>query len=455
MQIFKLYRVALIAFSFALLLAASQASAQDTYVLAANRQAGDLTRVTALLEVGGDLKVVNDGVVKPLKMSVVGNMAYDELIFTAEKEAVSSLRYYDRAEAVIKIERGGATPKLPEDRRLIGADWGSGGMTLFSPEGPLTREQLDLIELPASSLVVDALLPEEPVAVGGKWKHSEPLLAILLDLDAVSSGEVESELKEAKSGQTALIEMAGTVSGAVSGVSTKIEIKGRYQFDFKQRRITHLTLLIKEDRSIGHVATGLDAVSKLTLTMAPLTESRHLTPEIQESVTLDPNPQSNPLVYDSTAGEFRLVHDRRWHAINDDKLLTLRLVDRGDLIAQCNVSALAKVGPGERVTLAKFQSDIQQALGNKFERFVKASQGTDERGYVRYSVQAVGTVAELPIQWNYYLVSDDQGRQVVFAFTLEEALVERFADADAVLVGMLDFLEPATASQNSILKSTR
>src|SRR5687767_2284233 len=105
------------------------ASAEETHVLASQVSSGDLTRVTAQLEVGGDLKLVSDSKVKLLPMSVAANLVYDELLFSAEAKAehLSSLRYYNRAEATIKIEQGGAKPSLRETHRLIGCDWGSAG----------------------------------------------------------------------------------------------------------------------------------------------------------------------------------------------------------------------------------------------------------------------------------------------------------------------------------------
>ena len=115
--------------------------------------------------------------------------------------------------------------------------------------------------------------------------------------------------------------------------------------------------------------------------------------------------------------------------------LAMRLVDRGELVAQCNVTTLAPVKPGGQATLEKFQQDIERSLAKSFRRFLAASQSENDLGYTIYRVAAEGAVDELPIQWNYYLVADRQGRQTVFAFTLESDLVERLGAADAAVVG--------------------
>ncbi len=66
-------------------------------------------------------------------MTVMAHLAYDELLFAAEAkgEHLSSLRYYNRAEATIKIEQGGAKPSLRDD---ASPDWrrlGHAGVTLL------------------------------------------------------------------------------------------------------------------------------------------------------------------------------------------------------------------------------------------------------------------------------------------------------------------------------------
>ena len=57
-----------------------------------------------------------------------------------------------------------------------------------------------------------------------------------------------------------------------------------------------------------------------------------------------------------------------------------------------------------------------------------------------------GQALDLPIHWNYYLIADQHGRQMVLVFTMEGGLVEQFGDAGQALVRNIDFLgEPADA----------
>ena len=60
----------------------------------------------------------------------------------------------------------------------------------------MTREELELIDVQADSLLVDRFLPDKPVAVGDTWKPSEKLMAQLLGLDEVGQTDVQCMLKE-------------------------------------------------------------------------------------------------------------------------------------------------------------------------------------------------------------------------------------------------------------------
>lgn len=420
------------------------AGAEKSYTLRSSRKAGDVTQVKVEMEVGGDLKVVAEGKVKPLKMSVKGKLAYEEKLLdasTADDDGIRlrSARHYDLADAEIKIEDGDGKPKLREERRLIVVDATPEQTVLFSPQGPLTREELDLVDVPGNSLWIEKLLPSKPVSIGDPWKYNDSLMASLLGLDAVSQSDVSAELKTIDD-KNARLEFAGKVHGAVGGVATEIEIKGKCRYDRKQRRVAWAGLLIKENRSIGHVATGLDVVARMQIHLAPVRESKHLPEAALEGLPSDASALPLSLECRDPAGKFSFQHARGWHVMSDlSDVVTMRYVDRGDVVAQCNISSLTDAEPGKRTALAKFQQDIERSLDKSFGQFRQASESVTSNGHVIYRVVAEGTISELPIQWRYYLVSDEQGRQVVFAFTLESELAEQLGDADQELVSSLEF----------------
>ena len=354
---------------------------------------------------------------------------------TTWSDPTRSIRYYDEAAAAIKVDKGGEKPTLEARRRLIVAEKpGKSAPVLFCPASPLSREELDLIEVPGNTLLVDRLLPDEPVAVGDSWPLDKQSLADLLGIDGVSTSDVKATLAEVAAG-LADVAASGSLIGAVGGVSTEIELKVRYKFDLEQKRIVHFALLIKEKRSVGHVGPGLDTVAKVLVKISPISGSENLTAEAVASLPPAAAPENLRLRYTAAGGQFGFLHDRRWYLTTEDpKLAVFRLVDQGELIAQCNISSVL-AAPKKALTLAEFQRDVQQSLGKNFGQFVSAGQSTTEAGYTVFRVVVQGNVSKLPIEWIYYLVGDAQGNRVSLAFTLEESLKERFAEADRALAG--------------------
>lgn len=435
-------------FCLLLFAAASHALAAkvaEKYTLKPVRKPGELLRYEAALQVGGDLKLVDDGKDKSVPMSVVANLKYDERLLAVDTvgRPTRSARHYDEARAVIKVDKGGEKPALDAGHRLIVVEKpAKSPALLICPADPLSREELDLIDLQANSLLLDQVLPAEPVALGGSWKLNDEMLADLLALDAVSWSDVQCVLGQVTDG-LADIAAAGSVSGAVGGVSTEIELKIKFKYDVKDQRMTQFAILVKEKRAVGHVGPGLDTVAKLLISIRPIAKSEGLTAEALKAIPAKLSPELSRLHYTSQRGRFSFDYDRRWYLTNDDpKLAVWRLLDRGALVAQCNMSPLSP--KKELLKLPEFQRDVQQSLGKNFGQFVKATKTTNEAGYTVYRVVAQGTVSDLPIEWVYYLLQDDQGRGVSLAFTYEQELASRFAEADQMLVSRLRMQEPQT-----------
>jgi len=424
----------------------------NTYPLRPQRSPGSVDRVVAALEVAGENKVVQENKLQRFKMSVLANVTYDERVleFSPGSDGpMRSIRHYDKAAVQLRLEEDEVQPALRDGRRLVAVQINGPSVILFSPQGPLTRDELDLLEMHGTSvsLLGYRLLPDEPVAIGDSWKHSAELMAALLDLDAVSQTDVASVLREASDGM-AEIEMSGRVEGAVGGVSTQIELKAKYHFDLSAGRLTWFGMVARENRSVGHVGPGLEALSRLQMKFTPLEESTVLSDSALSGLTLRPSPELTRLSYESPEGGWRFVHDRKWFITQDeDRLAVLRLIDRGEFVAQCKIHTLPDAAPEEQVTLAEFQDDIRHGLGEHFKQFVQASQRSNALDYRVYRAVAAGEVEQLPIHWIYYLVANEHGRQVVFAFTVEGKLLEQFGEADQELLGALKLDAPKVAAK--------
>lgn len=427
--------------------AGAAAQTGEKHLLSAQHRAGELARVQIALQVGGDLKLVDSqGKASDLPMSVVANLAYDEatLAVAPDGKPSRSARYYDDVRAVIKIAKGGEKPTLDISRRLImAARKPDEAAQLYCPTSPLKREELDLIDVPGSSLVFDDVLPAEPVAKGESWKVTDKTLAALLSLDAVSWCDASGILGDITAEGVGDIAVGGTINAAVAGIGTEIELKIKIKFDTKARQIRQFAMLVKENRAVGHIGPGLDTVAKVIVNVSPIPHSQHLTAAVLEKLPAEAPAEVLALGHEPRGGQYRMQYDRRWFVTEDEpKLTVLRLVDRGELVAQCNISPLPKLE--KPIPLAEYQRDVERSLGKSFGKFVSAGQTINEAGYAVFRVVVHGEVGGLPIEWIYYLVQDRSGRRVSLAFTLEQSLSERFAETDRELVATIALTDPPT-----------
>ena len=423
---------------------ARAAAPKATYTFQSQRKPGQTDRVTVLLEVGGETKFTDDGKPQREKMSVLCNLDYHEKTLDVPDNRDGtwrSVRDYTKAAGVVKVGGDEFKPTLRTDRHLICAEAVGQTTRLSSPLGKLLRTELEVIDVQANSLLLDRLLPEKPVAIGDTWKHSGELLAAMLGLDEVAKTDVQSRLKEATD-TLARFEIEGKVEGAIHGVATKIEIKGKYRFDLRRNRVDWLGLLVKEDRQGSFVADGVDAVSRLQMTLNAAMEPESLAEAALAKLPLKSTPEVEMLTYESPGG-WQFNHDRRWYVYRDQHdVAVLRLLDRGTLTAQCNVSSLPQRAPDKLVSLEEFQADVRKALGKSFGEFVEAGQSVDDAKHRVLRVAVEGKASDIPIRWIYYHVADEQGRQTAFTFTVEKSLLERFAATDKPLVESLRFVEP-------------
>ncbi len=362
--------------------------------------------------------------------------------------ARQTVRQYETARANIKFSQGGVSPQLREERRLIGVSaQAADDVALFSPLGPLTRNELDLVDVPANSAVIDGLLPGRSVAVGESWQLETPLLPALLRIDAVAKAAITCKLDRIEKNQ-AIVHATGTVSGASGGVATEIALAAKYSFDMTRQRVSWFAMSVKEKRSVGHAQPGLEATARIQMAIAPRTTAPGLDPSILQDLDLAADAPSRLLEFSSQAGGFSLLLTRNWHEMVDrPDVAVLRLVDRGDLIAQCNLSALPPMEDGVPFTLADFQQDVKNVLGDDLAEFVAATESVNDNGLHVMRVVANGTISDLDIQWIYYHITNRQGHRVSCVFTMEAELADRFGAADQETISSFLFVDNQDGDQ--------
>ena len=445
----------LISAFFLLLLASFLSAAEEkdkSYSFTSVQKVGDIDRVTVQLKAGGSsihrpINPKGEDKTKEIreKISVQCDLVYDEKTLAMPKDdekTLLTLRAYEKADAALQHEEDAWKSTLRSDRNLILAEAKEDRTTLASPQGPLTREELELIDILANSLLVERLLPDKPVKIGEVWKPSDKLLASFFDLDDIGQNDIEISLKEVTD-KRALFVINGRLSGVQWGTAAEIEVKANFRFNFRLNRVDWIGLLAKEQRNIGEVHNGMDLVTQFTLTAVPTKNTAAFEGDAVKDLSLKITPESELLEGASPKGNWKIAYDRRWNITQDRgsfaDLTELKFIDAGDFLAYCRISSVPKITPEKLPTLEAFQADLKRLLKDQFGEFIEAGEKSNPNRRM-FRVVVKGTASDKDaLNWIYYHVADTQGNQVVFGFTVFEKWMEKFADADKKLVDSFQF----------------
>ena len=383
-----------------------------------------------------------------LPVSVTATLQYDERLLVPVRTAQQlqpgapiAVRHYNQAEATIKVDKGGVAPRLADNRRVIVVEHQPTRPMLYSPAGPIPRDELDLVDILGNTTVLDQLLPTKPVAQGDSWPTDQNTMAALLTFDTVSVCEMESVLEEFNA-SFAKIRVAGVVHGTADGTPTEQEVRAVALFDRRLGRIARLNIAAREKRSIGAATPGLDAVARLQIKLEPAPAATELT-DAAIAAAARTRRAANDVLLEVPGMGIRLVHDRQWFLTAQNRqAVTLRRLDRGDVVGQCTITALAPKSPGQQGPLEQFQRDIVQSLGPNFGEMVSSRQWMSSRRHYCYGVIARGTVQEVPIEWHHYLVAQETGHRVSVAVTIQGGQAARLGQADRALVEALELFPP-------------
>jgi hypothetical protein len=243
--------------------------------------------------------------------------------------------------------------------------------------------------------------------------------------------------------------LKGQVQGQVLGGPGTIHFDGFASFDRKAGIVSRLELNRTENRQPGPVEAGLDLKSTLMVIrrIAPLA------PELADAAiagqSMDTSPPLQLLQLIAPDGKYNLLHDRNWHTYWDDpKLVVLKRLEKGQVVAQCNLAAGPPAGRGKHQDPAQFRDDIRRSLKERFVQFLGAGEVEgDPAGGFRYKVGVQGRERELGVLWYYYLVGSPEGDQLLATFTLAQDDANSFGDQDLQLIGSLQWSQPSVGTR--------
>ncbi|HYO25433.1 MAG TPA: hypothetical protein VEQ85_10855 [Lacipirellulaceae bacterium] len=466
------HRLASIAL-LAMLFAAGGASAAEPadaprYDLTPRLAPGDSAEVTTSIDVGGDLLVTApDGPGESrLPLSIVAKLQYHEQLLhwsSDVAEPVRAVRRYSTATANTKTDARSEEQSLAPARGPIVAESSQLGFAMSTLTGPLTRNEFILLDAVGNTLVIDRLLPGKELAEGEGWDHDPYAIGALLGMDHVAVCDVRSVVTGEDNRQVQ-IRMAGTVHGTVNGSSTEMELRAAYLFHLDCGRITKLNLAVKELLKPGDVAPGLDVVAKIAVVAAPRTKeaASPFEADVLKQAAQMPRSELRELLVDAADRGFRFRQDLSWFVVHESRELTsFKLIDEGELVARCSIATAPPRPAGKPMTLMEFEKDVVKALGEKVGKVAEAREWTTPNGcqclgvFVDGKVSAgEGLAGGVDVQWRYYHVSGENLPQATVAVTVEQMLVERFANADRQIIDSLQLVPMAPKTAAAVTTQT-
>jgi hypothetical protein len=403
----------------------------------------DCFRITTETRVVGVLKVTRDGKPATLKINAKNEHAYFERILAADKAvARKSARHYTTAAAHATIENERVERTLAANRRLIVAQRTGDSLFCYSPNGPLTRPDLEVVSEHFDTLHLTGILPGREVAAGETWKLDNLIAQSLCLFDGLISTDLTAKLKEVTAG-TAVIAVEGTAKGIENGAMATLTLTATVRFDVAKKRIVGLEWKQKDVREQGPVTPAAELETTTTLKR----ESVEQTPaELADTVataipaTDDPPATIKHLLHRDPQNRYQLLHARDWHAVGQtDRFLILRLLERGDFVAQATITVWDNAGPGKHMSPEAFEKLASAGATWKLEQVSDRTEVPTDVDRWAYRISAKGELDGSPVVQTFYVVASPAGEQIVVTFTMRPASASRIGTRDLELVNALDF----------------
>jgi hypothetical protein len=254
---------------------------------------------------------------KPLPLSGYSVIEYDERVLSrgTDGQVQKTIRICRRMDFQRKVgDQPQQSSLRPAVRRLVVLRHHNAEVP-FSPDGPLTWGEIDLVRTDVFTPALAGLLPEQAVRPGDRWPAGAAAVQELTDLERVEEGKVECRFEQitvVERRRFARVALAGTVRGVNEDGPSRQQLDGYFLFDLESQHLSYLSLkgvnaLLDKDGKTAGTVTGQFVLSRQA-------HQRHaeLTDEALRGVGLEPNDDNTQLLYDNPDLGVRFLHPRRW-----------------------------------------------------------------------------------------------------------------------------------------------
>ena len=447
---------------------AQAASSGQKYVLKSGRTAGSMDKVSYQQDIQGKLMIPSAensdklpaGAEKPEKTTIkVANgqsvemdvypvkaltkLQYNEKTIKNGQEDntfnIQAIRNYQNIVVERTVNGEKNTISIPNEKMTLNVDAEGASVIFFHKKYCMNQDELDALEVMAPSLILETLLPTQPVAVGDTWSISEDSLGALLQLDLLTQAQVEQVLTDVK-GTTAIIDVQGLATGEVDGVTTIVNFKLKYYFSLKTNRIIWAGMVTNEERRSGPITPDLAIETRVQMTITPATSADDA--QLAVEPWTEPTDELLLIHYVSLDGTWTMFHDRRWCIFkNESNQVIFRFMHHGEYVAQCVINKTNNPEATKSMTLDEFKKEVEEAVMEENEKTRKIIAANEEMSPSNVNVfQVVAADSADGSQWGYYMLKGAKAsQQLVFMFMLDGTNAEAVGETDMQMIGTLEF----------------
>jgi hypothetical protein len=408
------------------------------YSLKESPQIGDCFQLSLEMSLSGTLHVLKDNQPASLPLSAQAKHAFVERILEINGQGVprKAARVYETAQASIQAGTSRSERTLRPEHRLLVIQHVKDQGVVYCPQGSLSREELELTSDYLDSLALTGLLPGKEVALQETWKVSPAIVQALCHFEGLSAQDLVCKLEEVKD-NVARVSVTGSATGIDLGALVKLNVQAAYRFDLAQHRLIGVEWKQKDERGQGPASPASVVETTYTVHRQRIDQPESLTDVALVSVPAGEPPDGMlPLAFHDAKGRFNLLYGRDWQIVSTTEERTiLRLLDRGDFVAQATLTPWKKTDPGKHLTPEEFQKEMAATPGWQQEEVLQSGLApATEKGRWVYRISATGQMDGLKLVQNFYLIAAPGGEQLVAVFTLTQAQAEKLGARDFELV---------------------
>lgn len=415
----------------------------QTYNLSEAAKPGENFRITLETGLSGTMKVSQDGKETAIKLAAKNDHVILERVLQAENGLIrKTARFYETAACTAQIGDENIRRGLRDDRRFVVAQRLGDELLCYSPAGPMTRTELEAVSEHFDTLYINAILPGKEVAIEDSWKISNAATQALCLLDGLISHDLRGKLTEVKNGN-AIIVIEGKVVGIELGASVKLDIKATAKYDLLNHRLIAMEWRQKDSREQGPASPAIEIESTTNVKRTLLDdEPKELSKGALSAVPQEDEPQGllKQLIHADSGKRYSLLYSRDWHVVGQtDNHLVLRLLDRGDFIAQATIANWKKADAGKHLSPEEFTKMVTNSPGWECEDIIESGEVPTDDGRWMYRVTAKGELEGTKVIESFIMLAGPGGDQVVVTFTMKPANATKIGTRDVALVNSIEF----------------